>query len=59
MEEEKGSSQGLAASSKEGAEPIKEPSHQFAPSPQTSATPQPVPELVKKYAVDPYREPLE
>lgn len=33
--------------------------HQSAPSTQTSASPQPVPEPVKKYAVDPYREPLD
>lgn len=60
MEEEKDSSQGLAASSKEGAGPTKETApHQSASGPQTSTTPQPVPEPVKKYAVDPYREPLE
>jgi hypothetical protein len=60
MEEEKNSSQGLAVSSNEGTGPTKETApHQSASGQQTSATPQPVPEPVKKYAVDPYREPLE
>lgn len=60
MEEERNSNQGLAASSKETPKPNEVTSSQPASAPQPSASsPQPVPEPVKKYAVDPYREPLE
>lgn len=51
--EEEGSNQEPVASSKENVP------HQSVSGPQASTSPQPVPEPVKKYAVDPYREPLE